>query len=70
MNAPTPGLRRLYNRTKSVAKVEIRVQPGDEIHVPDDVADGLLNGLDSHFSPVADVKPAAPAKEAKHPKAR
>tara|TARA_R110000868_G_scaffold398245_1_gene671294 strand:+ start:312 stop:542 length:231 start_codon:yes stop_codon:yes gene_type:complete len=64
MNAITPGLRRLYNRTNAVAKVEVRVQPGDEIQVPADVADGLLSALDCHFSSVADVKPAPPAKPA------
>lgn len=65
MNAPTPGLRPLYNRTKSVAKVEIRVQPGDVIHVPADVADGMLSALDSHFSPVADDAPVADAPKAR-----
>lgn len=38
MNHPVPGLHRLFQGSNSVAKVELRVQPGDVIDASDDVA--------------------------------
>ena len=42
LNPPGAGLRRIGNTTKSVAKASLMVQPGDELHVSDDVADQLV----------------------------
>ncbi len=42
MNAPTPGLRPLFNRTNGVAKVAVAVPAGDVVHVSDEVAAQLL----------------------------
>lgn len=49
LNAPTPGLtatqsglRRIFYDARSAAKVELVVQPGDELEVSDDVAEQLL----------------------------
>lgn len=38
LRPPTPGLRRLHNKTKDVAKVEVSVGPYDELEVSEDVA--------------------------------
>lgn len=38
LTPPTPGLRRIHNKSKHVAKVAVIVQPGDELEVSDDVA--------------------------------
>lgn len=38
LTPPSPGLRRIHNKSKHVAKVAVIVQPGDELEVSDDVA--------------------------------
>lgn len=48
MNPPTSGLRPLFYDSKQVAKVELRVQPGDVLHVSEDVA-AQLQAADGHF---------------------
>jgi hypothetical protein len=55
LHDPKPGLRALFLDAKSAAKVELRVQPGDELHVSDDVADQLV-AADPHFRAVGDVR--------------
>ena len=42
LKPPTPGLRRIHYDAVSVAKVQLSVQPGDELVVSDDVAEQLL----------------------------
>lgn len=51
MNPITPGLRPLFNKSKQPAKVQIVVQPGDELAVSDDVA----GQLGAEFAPVGDT---------------
>lgn len=53
LNPITPGLRALHYDSNQVAKVQIQVQPGDVLHVSDDVADQLQRA-DTHFKPVVD----------------
>lgn len=48
LNPVTPGLRAIHYNARSVGKVTVGVQPGDELHVPDGVADQLL-AADPHF---------------------
>ena len=38
LKPPTPGLRRLHNKTKQTAKVQVNVGPYDELEVSADVA--------------------------------
>lgn len=38
LNAPTPGLRPIYNKSKSTEKVTLSVAPGDRMDVSEDVA--------------------------------
>ena len=38
MNPPIPGLRPLWNKSNSVAKVALVVQPGDTMFVSDNLA--------------------------------
>lgn len=62
MNAPTPGLgtpRRLRLDKKQAAKVEVTVQPGDEIEASGVVADQL----ESAGMTVAAAARKAPAKK-------
>ena len=42
LNPPVPGLRPVFNRSNSVAKVHINIRPGDVLHVSDDVAGQLI----------------------------
>lgn len=42
LTPPTAGLRRIRYDARSVAKVELRVQPGDTLEVPAGVAEQLL----------------------------
>jgi hypothetical protein len=42
LNPPAAGLRRVGNTTKSAAKAQLVVQPGDELVVSDDVANQLI----------------------------
>jgi hypothetical protein len=77
LTPPTPGLRRIHNKSKHVAKVAVIVQPGDELEVSGDVAlqlvaqtpafgDGPAPKPAPEVEPVAEVKPAkkAAAKKA------
>lgn len=57
MNAPTPGLRQLFNRSNSAQRVELIVAAGDELHVSDAVAAQLPGS----FAP-AKPKATEPAK--------
>lgn len=54
MKTPTPGLRRLFNKSHAVAKVYIVVPPGDELVVSEDVAAQLL-AEDAAFIAAEDV---------------
>jgi len=65
LNPPEAGLHRLRYDSKSVAKVQLAVQPGDELVVSDDVAKQLV-AADPHFKPV-DEPPAATTAPAKPP---
>ena len=38
LNAPTPGLRPIYNKSKSTEKVTLSVAPGDRLDVSEDIA--------------------------------
>lgn len=53
LNPIQPGLRALHYDSKQVAKVQIQVQPGDVLHVSDDLADQLQRA-DTHFKPIAE----------------
>lgn len=65
LKVPEPGLRRLFYDSKSVAKVELRVQPGDALVVSEDVA-GQLQAADGHFKDAEPPK-AAPVVEDEAP---
>lgn len=41
LNAPTPGLRPIYNKSKSTEKVSLSIAPGDRLDVSEDVASQL-----------------------------
>lgn len=41
LNAPTPGLRPIYNKSKSTEKVTLSVAPGDRLDVSEDIATQL-----------------------------
>lgn len=56
MTPPTPGLRQLFNKSNDVAKVQLVVPAGDEIHVTDYVAGQLPSGA---FAPATDETRAA-----------
>lgn len=57
LNPIRGGLRPLRYDSNQVAKVQIQVQPGDELHVSDDIADQLQRA-DTHFKPIVDDLPA------------
>jgi hypothetical protein len=38
LKQPTPGLKRVHNRTKQAAKLQVNVAPYDELEVSDDIA--------------------------------
>jgi len=59
LNPPTPSLRRLYYDAVSPAKVQIVVQPGDALHVSDDVAGQLIAGS-AQFKDADAPKPPTP----------
>lgn len=74
MNHPTPGLRRLFNRSHSPVRVEVIVPAGDALDVSDDVA-GQLTAASGAFGPEPSAAPAAeptpePAAEAAEPEAK
>jgi len=51
MNAPTSGLRPLFNQSKSVAKVSLTVAPGDRLDVSEDVAAQLMAASTAFVGP-------------------
>ena len=78
LTPPTPGLRRIHNKSKHVAKVALIVQPGDELEVSDDVALQIVAATPVFADgpaprPVEDVEvaevSAAPVKKAAAKKA-
>ncbi len=54
MNQINPQLRPLFNKSKQAAKVELVIQPGDELAVSADVA----AQLGAQFAPVGDTSKA------------
>ena len=64
MKIPTPGLRPLWNKSNSVAKVSLVVQPGDTIYVSDDLAAQLEADRQPFAEGVAPEKDDAPTAEA------
>lgn len=59
LKRPNPGLRRLWHNSNQPAKVQVTIQPGDELEVSDDVA-AQLTAASTHF---VDGPPPAPASE-------
>ncbi len=66
MNTPTPGLRRLFNKSNDVAKVSLVIPAGDEVVVSDYVAEQL----GAAFGPLTEAPAADPAPAAKPAKAK
>ena len=66
LNPIIPGLRSLRYDSNQVAKVQINVQPGDELRVSEDLA-GQLQRADSHFK---DVDPPSDDATEDEPSAR
>lgn len=64
LNPVEPGLHRLRYDSKSVAKVNVHVQPGDELAVSEDVAAQLV-AADPHFKPVGEPDEAKTEDESK-----
>jgi hypothetical protein len=74
LRPPTPGLRRLHNKTKDVAKVEVSVGPYDELEVSEDVAaqlqaqsaafvDGSAPEWPEEWNPAPEDEPTEPAED-------
>lgn len=60
----TGGLRPVHNNSKSVAKVELAVQPGETLHVSDDIASQLLDARTGFAE--GEAAADAPTVEANH----
>lgn len=58
------GLRPVHNNSKSVAKVAVTVQPGETLHVSDDIAGQLLDARAGFAE--GEAADDAPTTEANH----
>lgn len=78
LKPPTPGLHRLHNKLKDVAKVTLTVGPYDELEVSEDIAaqlnatgqfaDGPAPGWPDEWNPPAEAAAEAADDEQPAPK--